>query len=180
MDRIRRAVTGLLVALACCGAFDSTPSPSPRPTATPNPYRSIEFASPTLNSKPQEGIAIVGGWAAVKRDATAAVVCVSFKNEGSVAATRVLFKFHLMNREGVDLGDLTLDRRGTFAPGVNIHGWGSLADWQSGMGNRGYNDNCTTLSGGIARMPLLSVRYVTYRVTHVDRIGEVNNGVSPP
>ena len=74
-----------------------------------------------------------------------------------------------MNRDGMDLGDLVLDCRGTFSQGIAINGWGSLADWQSGLGHRGYNDNCTTISGGVARMPLLSARYVTYRVTNVER-----------
>ncbi|HVR47775.1 MAG TPA: hypothetical protein VMT95_14180 [Candidatus Binatia bacterium] len=156
---MRRA---LAVLTLCCLGATASPSPSPKPTATPNPYRQIEFASMTLGGRPSGGIDITRGWAAVKRDGKAAVVCVSFKNVAAVTATHVLFDFSLAGRSGAQLGRLELDRRGTFSPGVDIEGWHNLSDWQSGMGHRGYNDNCTVFERGVAAAPLLSAHYVTY------------------
>ena len=169
---------GTVLALARARQRSPTPSPVAAPTDAES-VPAIEFASPTLNSKPQEGIDIVGGWAAVKRDATAAVVCVSFKNVAAVAATHVVFKFSSREPRGRGLGDLELDRRGTFSPGVNIHGWGSLSDWQGGMGHRGYNDNCTRSPEASPHAAALgSLRHV--RGYPRRPIGDGNNGVSPP
>jgi hypothetical protein len=140
----------------------------PEPTATPNPYREIRLASQTLENKPQGKIALLGGWAAVKRDGHGAIVCVSFKNEAAVAATRVVFRFAILNRSGDELGKLELDRSGTFSPGININGWGSLSDWQGGVGHKGYGDNCKMLSSNVAALPLLSAHTVTYEVTRVE------------
>lgn len=142
----------------------------PQPTAspTPNPYRRIELASRTLENRPQGKIALLGGWAAVKRDGRGAVVCVSFKNEAAVAATRVVFQFAIVGRSGDELGTLELDRTGTFSPGIEINGWPSLADWQGGVGHRGYGDNCKVLNSGLAALPLLSAHAATYEVRRVE------------
>ncbi len=156
------------VALLALVAVGATPSPSPSPRPTPNPYRQLDFASPTLGGQTQGQIAVTGGWAAVKRDGKAAVVCVSFKNEAAVAATRVVFEFAISGRSGDNLADMQLDRRGTFSTGVDINGWSSLSDWQGGVGHRGYGDNCKTVSSGVAAFPLLSARYVTYHVRAVE------------
>lgn len=156
-----------LIALLCIAATPS-PSPRPSPSPTPNPYRTIELASPTLGGKPQGKIELLGGWAAVKRDGKAAVVCVSFKNRAAVAATRVVFEFSIVGRSDATVGTLELDRSGTFSPGIDINGWSSLADWQSGLGHRGYNDNCKVINSGVAASPLLSARYVTYAITRVE------------
>lgn len=161
---MRRGAAALL-ALVAIGA---TPSPSPSPRPTPNPYRQLDFASPTLSAQPQGRIAVTGGWAAVKRDGKGAVVCLSFKNEASVAATRVAFEFSITDRSGANVADLELDRKGTFSPGVAIEGWQSLSDWQGGVGHRGYGENCKTYSSGVAAFPLLSARYVTYHVRAVE------------
>jgi hypothetical protein len=140
----------------------------PAPTATPNPYRTIQLASPTLENAPQGKIALLAGWAAVKRDGQGAVVCVSFKNEAAATATRVVFRFSILGRSGASLGDLELDRRGEFSSGVDIRGWSSLSDWQGGLGHHGYNDNCKVLNSGVASQPLLAAHSVTYAVTRVD------------
>jgi len=152
------------------GTYWTRPSAYPQPTAspTPNPYREIRLASQTLENKPQGKIALLGGWAAVKRDGHGAVVCVSFKNEAAVAATRVTFRFSILNRSGDGLGNLELDRSGTFSPGVNINGWQSLSDWQGGVGHRGFGDNCKVLNSGVAALPLLSAHTVTYEVSRVE------------
>jgi hypothetical protein len=151
-----------------CVAATPTPSPSPSPRPTPNPYRQIDFASQTLGTKSSGKIQVLRGWAAVKRDGKAAVVCVSFKSLANEPATRVVFEFALAGRSGDTVGTLELDRHGTFSPGVEIAGWSSLSDWQGGLGHRGYNDNCTTIGRDVAARPLLAARYVTYEVTRVE------------
>jgi hypothetical protein len=172
LERVERRKGDALKRLAALAltlvALAATPSPSPRPSPTPNPYRAIELASPTLDRATQGEIEILGGWAAVKRDGKGAVVCISFKNEAAVAVTQVVFEFTLIGRSGETLGKLDLDRRGTFSPGVAIDGWRSLSDWQSGLGHRGYNDNCKTIERAMAAVPLLSVRSMAYRITRVE------------
>jgi hypothetical protein len=142
----------------------------PEPTAipTPNPFREIRLASQSLENKPQGKIVLLRGWAAVKRDGHGAVVCISFKNEAAVAATRIVFQFTILGRSGNELGDLELDRSGTFSPGVEINGWPSLRDWQGGVGHRGYGDNCKVLNSNVAALPLLSAHTVTYQVSLVE------------
>lgn len=150
--------------------------PEPTASPTPNPYREIRLASPSLENRPQGKIAILGGWAAVKRDGHGAVVCVSFKNEAAVAATRIVFRFTILGRSGDELGRLELDRNGTFSPGTDINGWSSLSQWQSGVGHRGFADNCKVFTSNVAALPLLSAHTVSYEVTRV----EYENGTSWP
>ena len=137
------------------------------PTATPNPYRSLEFGSPTLNDAPAGNIAVFGGWAAVKRDGRAAHACISFKNVNARTATRLLVEFPISDDAGAELGKLELDRRGTFSPNIDIHGWDTMNNWQKGN-NRGYDENCTGISSGMAALPLLAARFATYRILRVD------------
>jgi hypothetical protein len=141
---------------------------TPAPTPTPNPYRSLEFGSPTIGGAPVGNVVVFGGWAAVKRDGRGAHACISFKNADSRTATRVLFQFPISDDAGAALAQLELDRRGTFSPGIDIHGWGSLASWQGGTGNRAYSENCTGVSTGVAALPLLAARFVTYRILRVE------------
>jgi hypothetical protein len=148
--------------------FTSSGTASPAPSPTVNPYRQIQLASRTLENKPQGKIAVLGGWAAVKRDGHGAVVCVSFKNHAAVAATRVVFQFSILSRSGAELGQLELDRSGSFAPGIEINGWPSLSDWQGGVGHRGYGDNCKIVNSAVAALPLLSAHTVTYEVKRVE------------
>lgn len=66
--------------------------------------------------------------------------------------------------------ELTLDRRGTFSPGIGIMTYDSLQDFvQSGFGNRSFADNCATVQDGIAAVPILTARYATYRMMRVVR-----------
>jgi hypothetical protein len=143
-------------------------SVGPAPTPTPNPWRLLEFGSPTLGGPPLGNIAILGGWAAVMRDGRGAHACISFKNVGSLTATRVLVQFPIIDDAGAQLGDLQLDRRGTFSTGIDIKGWDSLGSWKSGVGHRGFNDNCAGVSTGVAAFPLLAARFATYRILRVE------------
>jgi len=145
----------------------ASPKPTPKPTPTPNPYRALKFGTPTIGAEPIGKIAVLGGWVAVKRDGHGAHACISFRNDASVSATRVLFEFPMMDHAGAQVGKLTLDRRGTFSPGVDINGWSSLESWQRGS-NRGYDENCTGLSLGVAAFPLLQARFATYKILRVE------------
>ncbi len=109
----------------------------------------------------------------VKRDGRGAHACISFKNSDSRTATRVLFQFPISDEAGVELAQLELDRRGTFSPGTDINGWGSVASWQ-GSSNRRYDENCTGVSAGFAALPLLAARFAMYRILRV----EYANGTS--
>ncbi|MDQ2857177.1 MAG: hypothetical protein M3R53_00825 [Candidatus Eremiobacteraeota bacterium] len=143
----------------------------PAPTATPNPWRDLKLASATLDTgTPASQIVLLGGFAGAKRDGTSAMACVSFKNVAAATATRVVFTFPLLGPGGDVLAALTLDRRGTFSSGVGIMSYDSLSDatQNSGVQNRGYSDNCTTLTNAIAAVPILKARFATYRVTRVE------------
>ncbi len=153
----------------------ATPSPSPSPSPTPNPYRSLDFAAAALGAT-SGPIAVLGGFAAVKRDGKGAIVCVSFKNTRATTARRVVFDFTLEGARGRELATLQLDRRGEFTSGIDIHGWSDLKAWQDGVGHRGYGDNCTTLQQGVAAAPLLHAASVVFAVTRV----EFTNGTDWP
>lgn len=163
-------------ALYARGATDSdigsrkpvnVPPATPAPTPTPNPYRSLEFGSPTIGGAPTGNVVVLGGWASVKRDGRGARACISFKNADSRTATRVLFEFPISDDAGAPLAQLELDRRGTFSPGIDINGWGSMASWQSGQ-HRGYDENCASVSTGVPALPLLAARFATYRILRVE------------
>ncbi len=145
----------------------NVPPAAPAPTPTPNPYRSLEFGSPTIGGAPAGNIVIFGGWAAVKRDGRGARACLSFKNADSRTATRVVFQFPISDDAGAALAQLELDRRGTFSPGIDIHGWPSMANWQSSQ-NRGYDENCASVSAGVPALPLLAAHFATYRILRVE------------
>jgi hypothetical protein len=139
----------------------------PAASPTPNPYRTLQFATERSSETPGP-INVLGGWGAVARDGKSAVVCVSFKNERPLTAARVVFEFPLLNRQGETVDTLRLDRRGEFSSNVDIRGWDSLGSWQSGLGHRGYNDNCTVLKLQVAAMSLLSAHVAGYRVDRVE------------
>lgn len=142
-------------------------SPQPTPTQTPNPYRTLRFAAPSLT--PTGGpIVVLDGWGAAKRDGKSVVVCVSFKNNRSVAATLIDFDFPLTNRSGDTVETLHLDRRGTFSSGIDIRGWSSLESWQGGVGHRGYGDNCVVQQAGVAALSLLNAHFFSYRIERVE------------
>jgi hypothetical protein len=142
---------------------------TPQPTPTPNPYRTIHFAPASAEAQ-HSPIDIFNGWAAVRRDGGASIVCFSFKNTGTVAAKRIRFEFALSNNAGQVVETLSLDRQGTFSPNIEIHGWHSLGEWQSGMGHSGYRDNCTGLTANNeeTRVHLVHAHYASYRIESVE------------
>lgn len=145
------------------------PSSSPAPTPTPNPYRQLELTTATLGTQTSGSIAVLGGFAAASRDGKTALACVSFQNNAPVAATSVTFNFSLLDANGNTVGTLTLDRKGTFSAGIGIMSWSSFNDWNGGQGfsNRAYNDNCAKISNGVAALPIIQARFVTYTISNV-------------
>ncbi|HEY1428836.1 MAG TPA: hypothetical protein VGF18_04645, partial [Candidatus Tumulicola sp.] len=170
--RIHKAfacASAITVAALAAGRLNAaTPSPSPSPSPTPNPYRSLVFASQSLDGGNEHGVEVTRGFAAVKRDGTAVVACVSFKNTSNKVMRRVEFEFPIEGRNGGTVGTMNLDRNGEFSPNVSIEGWRDVSDWQSGMGHRGYNDNCAQLKRNMAAAPLLRAASVSYRVVRVE------------
>ncbi|HUN29498.1 MAG TPA: hypothetical protein VMV65_06805 [Alphaproteobacteria bacterium] len=155
-------------------------APVDQPAATPTPaaWREIPLASATLEGGVQGQIQILGGFAAVKRDGTAAIACVSFKNLAPLTARRVIVEFPLLDAQGNSLGSLTLDRNGEFSSNVSISTYMNFATWQQGgIGPRGYADNCIQKTLPTPAVPLLQARTASYRVMRV----EYDNGtVWPP
>jgi hypothetical protein len=141
----------------------------PLPTPTPNAWRELRLASNSLGGTTAGEITVLGGFAAAKRDGTGATACISFKNAAPKAATRIIFEFPLVDASGNELGTLTLDREGTFSPDVAIMTYQTFSDWAGGtVTNRGYAQNCASLSSGIAAVPILTARYATYRLRRVE------------
>lgn len=135
--------------------------------ATPKPYRYLHSASPP---GPRAPIDYVGSWTAIEPDATAGWTCLSFKNTGSVAATRILFGFALLNHnhEVIDTGQR--DRKGTFSPDVEIHGYHDAAEWARRDGPRGYLDNCVVWDPNSEPPPRESYLQARYYSISVKRI----------
>jgi len=145
------------------------PVDTPAATPTPSAWREIPLASATLEGGVQGQIQIVSGFAAIKRDGTAAIACVTFKNRSPLTARRVIFVFPLLDAQGNHLGDLTLDRNGEFSTDVAIATYDSFAAWQQGgIGPRGYADNCIQKTLPTAAVPLLQARAASYRVERVE------------
>lgn len=137
----------------------------PAATPTPKPYWYLNW---TDVEGPTAPIEVIQAWTGVMRDGSAAYTCVSFKNTGSVAATRIHFDFYLLNRNKHVVDTSDLDRKGTFSPNIGIHGYSSLGDW--GQGNRGYRDNCIgwRLDTGDERVSASRLRYFSVKVTRIE------------
>ncbi len=160
-------------ALYARGATDSQigardPRRGPSPTPTPNAWRNLPLATASLDGNVQGNVKVLGGFAAARRDGRGAVACVSFTNVASKVANDIVFEFPLLSDSGVELGKLTLDRKGEFSPNVAIMTFGQLSDWQQGsIGPRGRGDNCVERELGTAALPILEARLAGYRIVHV-------------
>jgi hypothetical protein len=142
------------------------------PSPTPGAWREIPLASATLDGGVEGQIQILGGFAGVKRDGTAAIACISFKNLSPMTARRIVFEFPLLDAQGNALGKLTLDRNGEFSSNVAIMTYDGFGSWQSGsIGPRGRDDNCIQRTLPTAAVPLLQARTASYRVVRVEYDG---------
>ncbi|HEY2554277.1 MAG TPA: hypothetical protein VGI15_03425 [Candidatus Cybelea sp.] len=148
-----------------CGSFAKAAT---APAANTNPWRMISWSDET--KRRLSPIDVYHGLAAVKRDGTWVSGCVSFENEGSVAAKEIRFEFLLESQNGEVVERVPFDRTGTFSPNVEIHGYGSLADLLNRAGNRAHLDNCwgRRAAGEDEIARFLRVAQYTYRIEHIE------------
>ena len=144
------------------------PAPSPSPSA----WRTVPLASAGLQgSAPVGNITVQNGFAAIKNDGSAALVCLSFTNIANVAATRIMFDLPLLDAHSQPITSLHFERTGTFSPNVAIAGPTTLDQYQSSVQGaftpRSLADNCLMSNQGTAALPLLQTQFVSYRVTGV-------------
>jgi hypothetical protein len=140
----------------------STPGPSSQ-------YRIMPLTAPTLNTAAAPGgIQITGGFALVKKDATRAVICLSFVNRVQNTANAVEFAFPLLDKQGNTVATLTFTRKGTFSPNIAINGPADANAYLNGaFGPRAAYDNCLVSAPGTAALPFAQTRFVSYKVTGV-------------
>ncbi|MBV8221799.1 MAG: hypothetical protein JO293_00385 [Candidatus Eremiobacteraeota bacterium] len=141
----------------------------PVPNPSPTDWRSVPFAlAPGANDA--SGVAIDGGFAAVKNDGTAEAHCLTFRNTNQKTAVAVTFTYALYGPSDNMLTNGNDIRSGTFSNGITIAGPKSLSDYQTlrnGVGNKDALQNCWTQSSGIANLAFLQATYVTVQVTSV-------------
>lgn len=161
-------------ALYARGATDDQIGPrrpaadGPLSTPTPNPWRTLPLATATLDNTVSGGINVLGGFAAARRNGTAAIACVSFENQSAKTASRVVIDFPLLGGQGNVLGKLTLDRHGEFSPNVGIMSYATVSDWQQNVPPRSRKQNCAERVLGTAALPILEARLAGYRVVRVE------------
>lgn len=162
-------------ALYACGATDymiGTNRPGTDMVAviaTPNPWRELKLASATLDQTMPGDIQVMSGFGAAQRSGLGAVACVSFKNLAAQTATRVVFAFPMINEAGDTVGTMTLDRKGTFSPNIDIMSFRTFSDFaNNSSGPRGYRDNCAQLNFTVAALPIIQSRFTSFKVEHVE------------
>lgn len=141
---------------------------SPLPTASPNPWRELQFVTDSLGDPAVPGpIQVSGGFGAARRDGKSVMGCVTFTNTAPQAATSIVFSFSLKDGNGNLVGTIPFVRTGTFSTGIGIHTWDSFSSWNSGLANGGYAANCVTKNSGVAALPIIEARFMTYSVRSV-------------
>ena len=147
---------------------------SPASAATPNPadaWRVVPLVAGTLDpDHPAGGIRILGGFAAVRKDGTAEVHCVSFRNAGDKTATSIQFTASYLDGDSQPLAARPAVRNGTFSPNVDIVGLATLPQYLGtslGGVSSAMKDNCWTTKTGAATMELLRAKFVGLRVSGV-------------
>ena len=99
------------------------------------------------------------------------MACVSFINTSKLTATRVRFSWSFPNTNEYLVRTVSLDRKGTFLPDAEIHGWPDYAKWLAGHGHGGgYSDNCARweIYNEEQRRAYSQVSHYSIRVTRVD------------
>ena len=153
---------------------------APKPTPTPNAWRAIPLAAASLNGNMQGPIQVLGGFAAVKKDGTGVIACISFKNIDTKVADRVVFSFPLLGNNGPNEG-LVLDRRGEFTPNIDIRAYESMAGWQTvGIGPRSLGDGCIRRDFPTAVLPLLQAQATGYTLMRVEYVDGSSWPAPPP
>jgi hypothetical protein len=148
-------------------------------SATPAPpaYRYLSFVTVALRH-PIPPLTYWDVWTVMSNNSNVGYTCFSFKNTSSVTATRVLVALSLMNQNGQVVDSGHIDRKGTFSPNAEIHGWPSIAEWSSGQGHHGYKDNCTKWAPDDQAQALAYPHVQSYNL-HAERI-EYADGTTWP
>ncbi len=150
--------------LACQMPANAAGPHHPEPTPSPDPWRNLPLAEASQSGN----VEVTGAFAAARRDGRGAVACVSFKNLSPKVATEIIFEFPLLNAQGVELGKLTLDRKGEFSPQIQVTSFERLMDWQEGApGPRTRIENCTERESQALGAAVLEARLAGYRVVRV-------------
>ncbi len=152
------------------GADLPLPVPTtPPPPPPPPPYRDIAIMLPSPNATPDaSGIAVTQGFGAVNSQGTQISACVSFKNTLPKTATRVVIDYLMRGYGGVPLGELRLDRRGTFSTDAGIMVRRTTQYNFAGLANAAADENCVRQTADAAAMSMLKVQYLTYQVSLVE------------
>ncbi|MBV9149960.1 MAG: hypothetical protein JO024_08840 [Candidatus Eremiobacteraeota bacterium] len=153
-------------------SFNYVSCGGPAPTPSPGDWRVVPLARATLQqTAPVGGITIQNGFAAIKNDGSAALVCLSFTNVARVAATKIAFDLPLLDANSQPITSLHFERTGTFSPNVAIAGPTTVDQYQSSaqgaFAPRSLAENCLLSNQGTAALPLLQTQFVSYRVTSV-------------
>jgi hypothetical protein len=93
------------------------------PPPTRDLWRQVTFisAAPSSASLDPSNIALLDGFGAARIDGSEIAACVSFQNNAPKTAKRVIFDLTLRDANGAPLGEITLNRDGTFTSGIAIH-----------------------------------------------------------
>lgn len=146
-------------------------SPGPTPIPTPNPWREVDFGSPSLGTPAPDGsnIAYLDGFGAARPDGTEMDICVSFQNNSPKTATLVHYDFVLHDQSGAVTGTIPFDRKGTFSTGIPIRTSSFAGFSDSGFSlNTRYADNCVKERPPLPSMAIISAQLLTYKVTRVE------------
>jgi len=147
---------------SCSSGSASGPTPPPD-------WRNIPFAlAPGANDA--SGIAIDGGFAAVKNDGTGEVHCLTFRNTAQKTAVIVTFAYQIYGTSDNLLNNGVNQRSGTFSTGITIAGPAAYSDYttlRGGVGNKDALQNCWSQTSGLASIALLQANYMTIQVNAV-------------
>ncbi|BDE06820.1 hypothetical protein WPS_20960 [Vulcanimicrobium alpinum] len=78
--------------------------------------RSVGARDPEITNR----VRVLGGFAVVARDGGAELHCLSFRNLAANTATSIRWRFDFFGADGTQLTSITDERRGSFAPNIDI------------------------------------------------------------
>ena len=139
---------------------------SQEPATTPNRWRGIPITPGPWSRKLQGSTQILNSFVAVSTDGTSSIACVSFKNIGQSEATRIVVDFLFLGANGEKLGDLTLDRHGSFSPNTAVMGYESLSEFRRSGDPR--SENCIMEELTSPALPFLQARIAGYVVARAE------------
>ena len=139
---------------------------SPAPVETPSGWRGVPITPGPWSRKVQGGTQILSSFVAVSTDGTSSIACVSFKNVARSVATRIVIDFLFLAANGEKLGEVILDRHGSFLPNSDVMGYASLAEFQRSGDPR--SENCVLEQLSTPALPFLQARIAGYAVARAE------------